>query len=334
MASNGPAHPVVRSALQRQLLTSILLQSLLLALSQAQLTLDGSLRPGGPLAGPNYRIGAEVGQIRGSNLFQSFGQFNVPTGGSATFTVPDTIANIVSRVTGGQQSAIDGVLRSEIGGANLFLHNPGGVMFGPNASLEVSGSFHVSTADFLRMADGERFSAHLGQESVLTVAPPVAFEFLGPNPAATAIRESVLEVPVSQTLSIIGGTSRLWGVLWGFSLPRVVGFSSPAWPRWGRWCSAAWAWRRICRWTALHVWAGSSFRSRRSSMSAAMGAGRCCSEGGACWSTSRRFMRIIRDRWMAQAWGWTCVSSRMLSLRIRHSSRQIVWETDARETCG
>jgi filamentous hemagglutinin family protein len=113
------------------LLSGLVLLQALLAISQAQTTLDGSLGPRGPLTGPNYRIGAELGQIRGSNLFQSFGQFNVPTEGSATFTGPNTIANIVSRVTGGQLSSIDGVLRSEIAGANLYLLNPSGVMFGP-----------------------------------------------------------------------------------------------------------------------------------------------------------------------------------------------------------
>src|SRR5918999_1640096 len=156
------------------LLSGLWLLQALLTVSQAQITLDGSLGPPGPLTGPHARIGAELGQIRGGNLFHSFGQFNVPTGGSATFTGPNTIANILSRVTGGQPSEIDGVLRSEIAGANLYLLNPSGVLFGPNASLDVSGSFHVSTADFLRLADGATFSAHLGQESVLTVASPAA----------------------------------------------------------------------------------------------------------------------------------------------------------------
>ena len=212
MASDGPAHPVVRRVLQRLLLSSILLQSLLLAVSQAQLiTLDGSLGPGGPLAGPNYRIGAELGQIRGSNLFHSFGQFNVPTGGSATFAGPNTIANIVNRVTGGQQSVIDGLLRSEILGANLYLLNPSGVLFGPNASLDVSGSFHVSTADFLRFGDGAKFSAHLGQESVLTVASPTAFGFLGNNPAGIGVQGGMLQVREGKALSAVGGDVQIVG---------------------------------------------------------------------------------------------------------------------------
>ena len=115
------------------LLSSGLLLGALLAVGHAQITLDGSLGPQGLLAGPHYRIGADVGQLRGSNLFHSFGEFNVSTGGSATFTGPAGVTNILSRVTGGQPSSIDGVLRSKIDGANLYLLNPSGVLLGPNA---------------------------------------------------------------------------------------------------------------------------------------------------------------------------------------------------------
>ena len=193
------------------LLSGLVLLQALLAVSQAQVTLDGSLGPRGPLQGPHYRIDANRGQLRGSNLFHSFGEFTVPTGGSATFTGPNTIANILSRVTGGQLSSIDGVLRSEIAGANLFLLNPAGVMFGPNASLDVSGSFHVSTADFLRFADGAKFVDNLGQESVLTVAQPAAFGFLGSTPGAIAIQGSSLRVPEGKTLSVVGGDIEVVG---------------------------------------------------------------------------------------------------------------------------
>ena len=177
----------------------------------AQVTLDGSLGPQGPLAGPNYRIYAHLGKIRGSNLFHSFDQFNVPTGGSATFSGPAEIKNILSRVTGGQPSSIDGVLQSEITGANLYLLNPSGVLFGPNASLNISGSFHVSTADFLRFADGTTFSAHLGEKSTLTVAAPAAFGFLGNSPAPITIQGSALQVPDGNTLSVVGGDITLVG---------------------------------------------------------------------------------------------------------------------------
>src|SRR5262249_59118335 len=85
----------------RLLCCSGFLLSALLSLSQAQITLDGSLGPRGPLRGPHYLIADSVGQIRGPNLFHSFGQFNLSQGESATFTGPNTIANILSRVTGG-----------------------------------------------------------------------------------------------------------------------------------------------------------------------------------------------------------------------------------------
>ena len=179
----------------------------------AQITLDGSLGPQQALAGPNFVIDSTVGQIRGTNLFHSFGRFNVQQGQSATFTnsLPNSIANILSRVTGGERSFIDGTLRSSIAGANLYLLNPSGVMFGPNAVLDVSGSFHVSTADYLRFEDGARFFANLHQASVVTVAQPAAFGFLGPNAAPLSVQGSFLQVPVGQTLSVVGGDVTITG---------------------------------------------------------------------------------------------------------------------------
>jgi filamentous hemagglutinin family protein len=177
----------------------------------AQITLDGSLGPRQTLAGPNVVIGAELGQVRGRNLFHSFEQFNVRTSESATFTGPAGIGNILSRVTGSTPSTIDGRLASTIPGANLFLLNPSGVIFGPQATLDVSGSFHVSTADFLRLADGGVFHAGLARPSLLTVAPPAAFGFLGANPAGISVSRSELAVPEGQTLSLVGGDVAIAG---------------------------------------------------------------------------------------------------------------------------
>jgi filamentous hemagglutinin family protein len=202
---------LTKQVMKSLLLGSILLQSVLIVLCEGQIILDGSLGPRGPLPGPDYRIGAELGQIHGGNVFHSFGEFNVPNGGSATFTGPNSIANILGRVTGGQPSVIDGLLRSEILGANLYLLNPSGVLFGQNATLDVSGSFHVSTADFLRFADGVQFFTHLGEASVLTVAAPAAFGFLGTNPAPITIQGSTLLVPEGKALSVVGGNITVVG---------------------------------------------------------------------------------------------------------------------------
>ena len=177
-------------------------------IAAAQITLDGSMGGGArALTGPNYTIDSVVGQTRSGNLFHSFGKFNILTGESATFTnsQPTSISNVFSRVTGGSQSIIDGALRSTIPGANFYLINPSGVMFGPNASLQVGGAFHVSTADYVRFADGAKFYADLNQGSVLTAAAPAAFGFLGLSTGTISVQNSALQIDPGQTLSLIGG---------------------------------------------------------------------------------------------------------------------------------
>src|ERR671923_742537 len=180
------------------------------ALTKAEVTLDGTLGPAGSLAGPNFMIPDNVGQTVGTNLFHSFGLFNINTGESATFTGPAAIDNVISRVTGGSPSFIDGLLSSKIESANLWFINPAGVLFGQHASLDIQGSFHVSTADYLKLGDGGRFEATNPESSVLTVAPPEAFGFLGERqPAGIAVQGSRLQVPAGETLSVVGGDIRI-----------------------------------------------------------------------------------------------------------------------------
>ena len=189
------------------------LLSLPLTATEAQITLDGSLGPGGSLTGPNYVIGAQVGQLRGTNLFHSFGLFNVQTGESATFTGQNFVTNVLSRVTGGQLSTIDGLIstRATMPNANFFLLNPAGVLFGPNATLDVGGSVRVSTADYLRFADGTAFFADLGRQSVLSVADVAAFGFLRAPTAGITVNGSALQVDPGQTLSLVGGGVQVSG---------------------------------------------------------------------------------------------------------------------------
>lgn len=173
--------------------------------SHAQITLDGTLGRAGALNGPNYSITADLGRQVGGNLFHSFGRFSVHNGESATFSGPGNVSNIIGRVTGGSSSTIDGLMRSTIAGANLFLINPSGIVFGPNATLDVSGSFYASTADYLALGGGGRFDATHPAATILVSAPPSAFGFLSAAPRAIEVNGSFLTAAPGKSVSLVGG---------------------------------------------------------------------------------------------------------------------------------
>jgi len=152
------------------------------------------------------------GTRAGANLFHGFLLFNVGAGDTARFlnTTPALATNnIIGRVSGGQSSVYGAIDSLSYPGANLFLINPAGWVFGPTATLNVAGSFYVSSADNIRFPDlnGQqvRFYADPGRPSILSSASPVAFGFLGPTVAPITIQGSTLQVPDGASLSIVGG---------------------------------------------------------------------------------------------------------------------------------
>ncbi|AOY78740.2 filamentous hemagglutinin N-terminal domain-containing protein [Moorena producens JHB] len=116
------------------------------------------------------------GAIRDINLFHSFLEFNVSEGQRVYFANPAGIENILSRVTGANPSNILGTLGVN-GGANLFLINPNGILFGKNAKLDVRGSFVGTTADGIGFGNQGVFSASNPEppSPLLTVNPNVFF---------------------------------------------------------------------------------------------------------------------------------------------------------------
>ena len=188
-----------------------ILFSLRIAFAAGGIATDGTVGPAQTLSGTNVTIPQNLGTTVGNNLFHSFTQFNVNTGQTVTFTenTPNALDNVVSRVTGGTQSDINGTLASTPGGhANFYLVNPSGVVFGQNAQINVPGAFHASTADDVRFQDGAKFSASQPATSTLTAAAPASFGFLGTSSTTNGLLKvdaAQLTVKQGQTLDMVGG---------------------------------------------------------------------------------------------------------------------------------
>jgi filamentous hemagglutinin family protein len=194
----------------------------------AQVVTDGSVNT--IVASPNnLDFTITGGGTAGTNLFHSFTGFSIPTGGTALFDNAFNIQNIFTRVTGPNISNLDGALKAN-GTANLFLLNPNGVIFGPNASLNIGGSFLTTTANIIKFADGVEFSA-TNPNPLLTVSVPIGLQ-MGQNPGAIAVNgtghtlqlpstyapviktgppTARMQVKSNKTLALVGGNVALNG---------------------------------------------------------------------------------------------------------------------------
>lgn len=150
------------------------------------------------------QIIVEGGANRGLALFHSFDQFNVADGQQVFFANPQGIDAILSRVTGTTPSNLDGTL-GVLGPADLFLLNPNGILFGPNAQLDLPGSFTASTADSFQVGD-VTFSATVPEPVPLlsiNVLPGIQF---GANAPDRLIQNQAnLTLTPQQQLSFDGG---------------------------------------------------------------------------------------------------------------------------------
>ena len=212
------------------LISSFLLASEMILPAMAQITSDNTTNTTVTPSGNNFNI--LNGIQKGNNLFHSFKEFSIPTGGSATFNNSTDVVNIINRVTGGNISNIDGLIKAN-GNANLFLINPAGIVFGENASLNIGGSFLGSTAESILFEDGFNYSAIDSQATpLLTVSVPLGLQ-MGTNPGVIEVQGNGhqlqsagrslspinrsanttggLRVQSGQTLALIGGDITLQG---------------------------------------------------------------------------------------------------------------------------
>ncbi len=179
----------------------------------AQVTADPSLgtevKPNGTTL--NITGGTSVGD---RNLFHSFSNFNVNSGEVVDFCNASTIKNILVRVTGGNPSEIQGTLQAH-GNANLFLINPKGIIFGPDAHLNIGGSFIGTTANAIQFPSGGEFSmtSPVNPLNPLLTVNPSAFLFNQIATESISIKEAYLSVDPNQSLLLVGGDVKLEGAL-------------------------------------------------------------------------------------------------------------------------
>ena len=96
------------------------------------------------------------------------------------------------------------MISSEIAGANLYLLNPNGFLFGENAKVDVDGAFTLSTRDRINLGKDGVFLARQPNKSVLTASSPQAFGFLGGNPAGKISFDGTRLV-TSESVNVAGG---------------------------------------------------------------------------------------------------------------------------------
>jgi filamentous hemagglutinin family protein len=173
--------------------------------SQAQLvpSSDGTWTFTRTSNGDPNQINILGGTQSGRNLFHSFRQFSLQQNQIANFAVNPGVMNILTRVTGGDASIINGTLRVSGSSANLFLMNPAGILFGPNARLNVPAAFTATTANAIGI--GENWFNASGINSYAKLAgTPNSFAFLS-NPGSIFNAGNLITNP-GQSLTLLGGT--------------------------------------------------------------------------------------------------------------------------------
>ena len=194
---------------------SCLLSFVVISPASAQIVPDNSLGIESSIVTPQDAISdlIEGGAIRDNNLFHSFSEFNINDGARVDFANPDGIANILTRVTGNNLSEIFGTL-GVTGEANLFLLNPNGIIFGENASSDISGSFLATTADSYIFENGFSYSASNPEvPPLLTINIPIGLQF--GDRAESIVNQSFysndfdefvgLEVAPAENITFLGG---------------------------------------------------------------------------------------------------------------------------------
>ncbi len=148
----------------------------------------------------------------GANLFHSFDRFGLDAGQTANFLANPDIQNIFTRVVGGNPSLIQGLLQVSGSHSNLYLINPAGILFGPTAQLNLTGSFFATTANSLGFNSGASFDI-LGTSSYHSLTgSPNQFDFTQ-SQGGSIVNAGDLSVGFGENITLMGGTVLNTGTL-------------------------------------------------------------------------------------------------------------------------
>lgn len=143
------------------------------------------------------------GTKAGENLFHSFEKFGLTEGQTANFISNPSIQNILTRVTGGDASFINGIIQITGGKSNLYFMNPAGILFGANATLDLPGAFTATTANGIGFGNNKWFNAIGNNDYAALVGNPTEFAFTMKQPGAIVNNGRIYSIG---DISLIGGT--------------------------------------------------------------------------------------------------------------------------------
>jgi filamentous hemagglutinin family protein len=151
------------------------------------------------------------GTQAGGNLFYSLQKLGLSSGEIANFLSNPNVQNVLTRVTGGEASLINGLIQVTGGNSNLFIMNPAGIVFGANASLNVPASFSATTASGIQVGNGwfginssvdevRNLTGNITGYAFTNTLPSVA-----PNPSGVILNEGNLNVSAGKSVTLVGG---------------------------------------------------------------------------------------------------------------------------------
>lgn len=187
------------------LLSFFIVTSILLPKAQAQITTaPGDANTVVNQSGNTFTItgGTQVDK----NVFHSLQKFGLNENQIADFVTNPGTKNILGRITGGDASVINGLIKVTGSNANLYLMNPAGIIFGSGARLDVPGSFTATTANGIGFGN-KWFNAFGVNNYADLIGDPSSFAFTMSQPGAIAIDGfGNLAIKPGQNLTLLGGT--------------------------------------------------------------------------------------------------------------------------------